>query len=123
MFDPVKREGWPRSEPPQPERGLDTMPIDWQERIDAAIESERAHTHEVLAQVIAEVTAEQERQLADLKREVENLNADHTAMGLQQFADKLDRKLAQCTELIDRLDRGPIELPSPLSARRSSSVN
>ena len=37
-------------------------------------------------------------------------------MGLQQFGDKLDRTVARCTELIDRLDRGPIELPSHLSA-------
>ena len=121
-FDPVRRQ-WPRPEPPKPERKLDTMPIDWQERIDAAIESERATTYEVIAHAIAEMTAEHERQIAELKREVESLKADHTAMGLQQFADKLDRTLAQCTELIDRLDRGPIELPSPLSARRSSSVN
>ena len=99
------------------------MPIDWQARIDAAIESERATTYEVVAHAIAEMTAEHERQIAELKREVESLKADHTAMGLQQFADKLDRTLGQCTELIDRLDRGPIELPSPLSARRSSSVN
>ena len=111
--------GRPRREVPR----LDTMPIDWQERIDAAIESERATTYEVIAHAIADMTVEHERQIAELKREVETLKADHTAMGLQQFSDKLDRTLAQCTELIDRLDRGPIELPSPLSARRSSSVN
>ena len=121
-FDPVRRQ-WPRPEPPKPERGLDTTPIDWQERIDAAIESERATTYEVIAHAIAEMTAEHERQIAELKREVESLKADRAAMGLQQFSDKLDRTLAQCTDLIDRLDGGPIELPSPLSARRSSSVN
>ena len=76
-----------------------------------------------MAHAIADMTMEHERQLAELKREVESLKADHTAMGLQQFSDKLDRTVARCTELIDRLDRGPIELPSPLSARRSSSVN
>ena len=99
------------------------MPIDWQERIDAAIESERARTYEVVADAIADMTVEHERQIAKLQREVESLKADHTAMGLQQFCDKLDRTVARCTELIDRLDRGPIELPSPLSARRSSSMN
>ena len=83
-FDPVRRQ-WPRPEPPKPERKLDTMPIDWQERIDAAIESERATTYEVVAHVIAEMTAEHERQIAELKSEVESLKADHTAMGLQQF--------------------------------------
>ena len=69
------------------------------------------------------MTVENERRIAELKRDVESLKADHTAMGLQQFCDKLDRSVARCTELIDRLDRGPIDLPSPLSARRSSSVN
>jgi hypothetical protein len=39
-------------------------------------------------------------------------------MGLQQFCDKLDRTVAQCTELIDRLDRGPIDLPPVPLARR-----
>jgi hypothetical protein len=63
-FDPVRRQ-WPRPEPPKPERKLDTTPIDWQERIDAAIESERATTFEVVAHVIAEMTAEHERQLAE----------------------------------------------------------
>ena len=37
--------GRPRREVPR----LDTMPIDWQERIDAAIESEDATTYEVMA--------------------------------------------------------------------------
>ena len=104
-------------------RRLDTSPIDWQERIDAAIESERAGTYKVMAHAIADMTVGNERQLAELKREVASLKADHTAMGLRQFSDMLDRTLAKCTDLIDRLDRGPIELPSPLSARRSSSVN
>lgn len=121
-FDPVRRQ-WPRPEPPKPERGLDTAPIDWQARIDEAIESERATMFEVIAHAIAEMTAEHDHQIAALKSDVESLKANHTAMGLQQFSDKLDRTLAQCTDLIDRLDRGPIELPSPLSARRSSSVN
>jgi hypothetical protein len=66
---------------------------------------------------------EHERQITELKRDVESLKADHTAMGLQQFGDKLDRTWGRCAEGIDRLDRGPIELPSPLAARRSSSVN
>ena len=57
MFDPVKREGWPRPEPPKPERKLDTMPIDWQGRIDEAIESERATTFEIVVHAIADVTA------------------------------------------------------------------
>jgi hypothetical protein len=51
-FDPVRRQ-WPRPELPKPERKLDTMPIDWQERIDAAIESERATMFEVIAHTIA----------------------------------------------------------------------
>ena len=122
-FDPVQRQQARRDERPNEVRRLDTSPIDWQERIAAAIESERATTYEVMAHAIADMTVEHERQIAELKREVEILKADHTAMGLQQFSDKLDRTLAKCTELIDRLDRGPIDLPSPLSARRSSSVN
>lgn len=69
------------------------------------------------------MTVEHVRQIAELKREVDTLKADHSAMGLQKFSDKLERAMARCTELIDRLDRGPIDLPSPLSARRSSSVN
>jgi hypothetical protein len=111
--------GRPRREVPR----LDTMPIDWQERIDAAIESERDRTYEVMAHAIADMTVANERRIAELKREVDTLKADHTAMGLQQFSDKLERTMARCTELIDRLDRGPIDLPSPLSARRSSSMN
>lgn len=62
-FDPVRRR-WPRPEAPKPERGFDTMPVDWQARIDAAIESERATTFEVVATAIAEMTAEYERQIA-----------------------------------------------------------
>jgi hypothetical protein len=119
----VKRQRDWRAERPKEAQRIDTMPIDWPECIDAAIETERATTYEVIAHAIAETTAEYERQIAELKCEVESLKADHTAMGLQQFSAKLDRTVAQCTELIDRLDRGPIELPSPLSARRSSSVN
>jgi hypothetical protein len=61
--------GRPRREVPR----LDTMPIDWQERIDAAIESERATTYEVVAHAIADMTVEHERQIAELKREVEKL--------------------------------------------------
>jgi hypothetical protein len=74
---------------------------------------------------IAEMTAEHERQLAELKREVESLKADHTVMDLQQFAEKLDGMLAKANELVERLDRNraPLDLPSPLAARRSSSVN
>ena len=87
------------------------MPVDWHRRIDAAIDGERATTYEVVAHAIADMTMEHERQIAELKREVESLKADHTAMGLQQFSDKLDRTLGQCTELINRLDRGPIDLP------------
>jgi hypothetical protein len=66
------------------------------------------------------MTVEHERQIAKLQREVEGLKADHAAMGFMQFAEKLDRTLAQCTELIDRLDRGPIDLP-PLP--RAGRVN
>ena len=99
------------------------MPIDWQERIDAAIESERATTYEVMAHAIADMTVEHERQIAVLKREVESLKADHTVANLQQFGQKLDVTLGRCAEPIDRLDRCPIELPSLLSARGSSSVN
>jgi hypothetical protein len=103
-FDPVRRQ-WPRPEPPKPERKLDTMPIDWQERIDAAIESERATTYEVIAHAVAETTAEYERQLAELRSEVESLKADHTAAHLQQFGQKLDATLAKASELVERLDR------------------
>jgi hypothetical protein len=64
------------------------------------------------------MTVEHERQVVELKRDVESLKAGHTAMGLQQFSDKLDRTVARCTELIDRLDRGPIDLPPlPLGRR------
>ena len=44
-------------------------------------------------------------------------------MNLQQYGQKLDVTLAKASELIERLDRGPLDLPSPLSTRRSSSVN
>ena len=93
-FDPVRRQRDWRDERPWEVRRLDTTPIDWQERIDAAIESEDATTYEVMAHAIADMTVEHERQIAELKREVK---ADHTAMGLQQFSDKLHRTLAQCT--------------------------
>jgi hypothetical protein len=57
--------------------------------------------------------------------DVQPIKADHTAAHLQQFGKKFDGMLAKANELVERLDRdrGPIELPSPLSARRSSSVN
>jgi hypothetical protein len=118
-FDPVRRQ-WPRPEPPKPERKLDTMPIDWQERIDAAIESERATTYEVIAHAIAETTAEYERQLAELRSEVESLKADHTAAHLQQFGQKLDATLAKASEVVERLNRAPLDLP-PLP--RAGRVN
>jgi hypothetical protein len=117
-----RQRGW-RAERPKPERKLDTMPVDWQRRIDEAIESERATMFEVIAHAIAEMTAEHERQLAKLMSDVASLKADHTAADLKQFGQKLDATIAKASELIDRLDRGPLDLPSPLSARRTSSVN
>jgi hypothetical protein len=120
-FDPVRRQRDGRDERPREVWRLDTMPTDRQERIDAAIESERATTFEVVAHAIADMTVEHERQIAELKREVEILKADHTAVDLlQQFSDKLDRTLPQCTELIDRLDRGPLSSPrgKPRARRR-----
>jgi hypothetical protein len=116
-FDPARRQ-WPRPEPPKQERKLDTMPIDWQHRIDAAIESERATTYEVFAHVVAELSAEHEGQIAKLKSEVESLKADHTAADLKQFGQKLDATIAKASELIDRLDRGPINLPPLPMVRR-----
>ena len=77
-FDPVKRHRDWRAERPKEAQRLDTMPIDWRERIDAAIESERATMFEVIAHAIAETTAEYERQLAEVRSEVESLKADYT---------------------------------------------
>jgi hypothetical protein len=38
------------------------------------------------------------------------LKADYTVANLQQFGQKLDATIAKASELIERLDRGPIDV-------------
>ena len=122
-FDPVQRPAGPQPQPPMG-RTLDGSLDDLVAgRIETAIVGQRNFVTEVIAESIAKERRRYERQIAGLKREVESLKADHTAAGLQQFSDKLDRTLGQCAELIDRFDRRVIDIPNPLSPRRSSSVN
>ena len=61
-FDPVRRQRDWRDERPREVRRLDTMPTDWQERIDAAIVR-------VVAHALADMTVEHERQVVELKRD------------------------------------------------------
>jgi hypothetical protein len=50
------------------------MPIDWEEP-NRCGDRERA----IIAHALADMTVEHERQIAELKRDVESLNADHPA--------------------------------------------
>ena len=127
-FDPVRRTAWPQLEPPMEPRTLDASLDDL---VAARVETAFAGQHEYILEVMATALAESvlkerrryERQIGKLKHEVESLKGDHTAADLQQFGQKLEVTLAKASELVERLDRGPLDLPSPLSARRSSSVN
>ncbi len=109
--------------PPEPNPVDAALAAYIEQKIEKRLEAEHASLLAAEREFCERLTVEHEPQIAELKREVESLKTDHTAVGLQQFCDKLGRTMARCTELIDRLDRGPIELPSPLSARRSSSMN
>ena len=52
-----RREKWrlPEPEPRPQQHKLDTMPINWEERIAAAVAAERERMQELLAHVIAEI--------------------------------------------------------------------
>jgi hypothetical protein len=63
-----------------------------------AIESERATTYEVVAHAIADMT-------------VGARTPVHIAANLQRFGQKLDTTLAKANELVERLDRAPLNLP------------